>query len=246
MEKDKLTNEQDRLNNIAQDSIYAAGMGEITIKYSGKIFERFMVTGSVLELGPAEGVMTECLWEQWKKDYTVVDGSEMFIAALKQKYEDINAQVSLFEEYKPERKFKNIILGHVLEHVIDPVEILKLCSQWLEEDGVILAAVPNKDSLHRQAAVIMGLLSSVTSFSEKDYRHGHRRVFGYDSFYQAFIDAGLNVKCRGGYWLKPLADYQIEQSWSRELIDAYMQLGEKYPTIAGELYIVADNKKILE
>lgn len=231
--------EKDRLDGISQNSIYAKGISETTIKYCGKIFERYMIKGSVLELGPAEGVMTDYLWENWMRDYTVVDGAESFISALKKKYNNIATCVSLFEEYKPERRFKNIILGHVLEHVIDPVGLLRLCSQWLEDDGMVLCAVPNSDSLHRQAAVQMGLIKSVTTFSDKDRRHGHRRVFGYDSFYQTFLEAGLKVKIRGGYWLKPLADNQIEETWSPELVDAYLQLGEKYPEIAGEIYIVA-------
>jgi len=48
--------------------------------------------------------------------------------------------------------------GHVLEHVDDPVAVLRLVKSWLKPGGRVLAAVPNARSIHRQAAVIMGLL----------------------------------------------------------------------------------------
>lgn len=227
------------LNQIAQNSIYAKGLAKISTEYCGKIFQRHMVRGSLLELGPADGVMTEYLWERWREDYTAVDGAELFVEGLNKKYDGIKAVCSYFENYRPKRKFNNIILGHVLEHVEDPGMILKLCREWLEQDGVILAAVPNSNSLHRQAAVLMGLIKSEKEFSAKDVRHGHRRIFDYNSFNKLFIENRYEIIARGGYWLKPLSDSQIETDWDEKLIDAYLELGEKYPEIAGEVYIVA-------
>ena len=32
---------------------------------------------------------------------------------------------------------------------------------------------------------------------------------------------------------------QIEESWNEEMIRAFMKLGEKYPEIAAEIYVVA-------
>jgi hypothetical protein len=104
---------------------------------------------------------------------------------------------------------------------------------------MILSAVPNKNSIHRQAAVKMGLLSKLDDFSEKDKRHGHRRVFGYDSFAEIFNRAGLRIAANGGYWLKPLSDAQIESSWTDSMIEAFFYLGELYPDIAAEIYVAA-------
>lgn len=130
-------------------------------------------------------------------------------------------------------------MGHVLEHVDNPVKILESCKNWLNDDGIILCAIPNADSLHRQAAVIMGLMNSTHDFSEKDRRHGHKKIFNYTEFGALFSKAGLSVIKRGGYWLKPLSDSQIEKDWSDDIIHAYLKLGEKYAEIAGEIYIVA-------
>ncbi|NBR68254.1 MAG: methyltransferase domain-containing protein, partial [Actinobacteria bacterium] len=50
-------------------------------------------------------------------------------------------------------------MGHVLEHVLDPLDAVQRAYAWLRPGGMVLAAVPNARSLHRQAAVSMGLLA---------------------------------------------------------------------------------------
>jgi 2-polyprenyl-3-methyl-5-hydroxy-6-metoxy-1,4-benzoquinol methylase len=226
------------LEGIAIDSWYAIGANLITICHSYEIFKRHFRGGSALELGPAEGVMTEHLAKRFA-DLTLVDGAETFCRDLSARYPKTQVVHSLFESYSPNRKFDNIILGHVLEHVTDPEEILARAKSWLTPSGRILAAVPNARSLHRQAAVLMGLLPSEDSMNEMDHHHGHRRIYNPESFRSCFLKAGLNIEIFGGYWLKPISNKQIEENWSPEMLSAFMKLGERYPDIAGEIYIVA-------
>src|ERR1700737_2507626 len=132
------------------------------------------------------------------------------------------------------------ILGHVLEHVENPVDILSRAKQWLEPSrGRVFGAVPNSRSLHRQAAVIMGLLRQEDQLNEMDIHHGHRRVFNPETFRNTFSQAGLKIELFGGYWMKPVSNSQIQASWTPEMVEAFMALGERYPDIAGEIYVVA-------
>ena len=101
--------------------------------------------------------------------------------------------------------------------------------------------MPNANSLHRQAAVLMGLLGSTKQLNETDKLIGHRRVYDLNTLQEDFLKADLKIICSGGYWLKPVSNAQIESSWNDEMIDAFLKLGEKYPDIAGEIYIVATN-----
>ncbi len=239
MDENSTIDELKRLKDIAGKSIYGKGTGKLSAQYGGQVFMKYMVPGSVLELGPAEGIMTEIIYPHYKNDYTAVDGSVFFIDSIKKRFPDIHAYSSLFEEFMPSQKFSNILLGHVLEHVIDPVRLLKRCKDWLEDDGVILTAVPNANSIHRQAALEMGLLKHLDDFSEKDHRHGHRRVFCMDTLKECFQSAECRVLESGGYWLKPLSDAQLEKDWTIGMLNAFFKLGEKYPEISGEIYIVA-------
>jgi 2-polyprenyl-3-methyl-5-hydroxy-6-metoxy-1,4-benzoquinol methylase len=223
---------------IAMDSLYTTGANSEMIKYSFQVFRPYIEPGAILELGPAEGVMTELI-VSLGNPLTVVDGSSVFCERLKENYPLIDVVHSLFEDFYTGKKFQTIILGHVLEHVDDPVAVLKHIKQFLQEDGVVLAAVPNANSIHRQAAVLMGFISSKKDFSELDKHHGHQRIYTIEEFEYDFKLAGFDVKKLGGYWLKPLSNAQIEKDWTPEMILAFMRLGEKYPEIAAEIYIVA-------
>ena len=231
--------EKQHLERISNNSLYAAGANSATIKYSFRVAERYLVGDSLLEMGPAEGVMTELLASTGKR-MTLLEGSGLFCEDLRRRFPQAVVVHSLFEEFQPEGKFDNIILGHVLEHVQNPVDILARTTQWLTPgSGRLFAAVPNARSLHRQAAVIMGLLSQEDDLNEMDIHHGHRRVFNPESFRNAFYRAGLQIEIFGGYWMKPVSNKQIENTWSAEMLEAFMQLGERYPDIAGEIYVVA-------
>ncbi len=233
--------EKSRLEDIATDSKYAEGANKYTIEYSFEIFQRYLQDGLTLEMGPAEGVMTEHL-VQAGCNLTVLEGSNQFCEDLRRRYPDIQVVESLFEDYIPDEKFSSIVLGHVLEHVEDPVNILSKAKEWLAENGVILAAVPNSRSIHRQAGVLLGQLPIEDALNDADRIHGHRRVYNPESFRYDFVSAGLQIDIFGGYWLKPVSNEQIMNSFTEDMVYAFMKLGERYPDIAGEIYIVASNR----
>jgi 2-polyprenyl-3-methyl-5-hydroxy-6-metoxy-1,4-benzoquinol methylase len=230
--------EKEKLEEISKESLYSYGVMQKATKHCFEILNRHIKGDKILELGPAEGVMTELLLAT-SKDITVVEGSELFCQNLKTRFPQARVIHSLFEEFKPAFLFDTIILGHVLEHVHDPVELLENVSSWLHTDGKIFAAVPNSRSIHRQAAVQMGILAEEWALNSRDLQHGHRRVFSPESFRAIFLKANLKIDFFGGYWLKPISNSQIESTWSEEMVDAFMNIGERYPDIAGEIYIVS-------
>ncbi|HEX8605418.1 MAG TPA: class I SAM-dependent methyltransferase [Pseudoduganella sp.] len=230
--------EKNRLEEIGNNLQYSTGANGAMVDYSFKVAARFMQGDNVLEMGPAEGVMTRLLAATGKK-LTVIEASGAYCTELVRKYPQVTVVHTLFEEYQPQEQFDYIILGHVLEHVQDPVDILRRAAVWLKPGGRMFAAVPNARSLHRQGAVLMGMLPQEDSLNDSDIRHGHRRVFNPESFRNTFMQAGLKVELFGGYWIKPVSNKQIEDNWTPEMLEAFMQLGERYPDIAAEIYVVA-------
>lgn len=231
--------EKNKLESISIDSPYAVGLMPMTIRHCFNILRRYLKADSkILEMGPAEGVMTEYLIE-FGSSLTLVEGATSFCDKLKSRFPQAVVNNSLFEEYKTNELFDAIVMGHVLEHVEDPILVLTIVRSMLQSSGFVFAAVPNARSLHRQAGVIMGLLDSEESLNQRDIKHGHRRVFNPESFRNIFLTAGFKIDVFGGYWLKPLSNDQLEKDWSPEILSAYLQLGERYPDIAGEMYIVA-------
>jgi len=233
--------ESSRLEAIAADSWYARGVNATTIVYSSEIFARHWSGNSCLELGPAEGIMTGILAARFP-DLNVVDGSAQFCSQLRERFPRATVTHSLFEEFQPGRDFDAIILGHVLEHVDDPMALLQRAREWLAPHGRLYAAVPNARSLHRQTAVVMGLLPHEFALNETDLHHGHRRVYDPERFRADFLAAGLDIDIFGGYWLKPLSNAQLDAQWTPEMIQAAMVVGERYPDIAAEIYVVASRR----
>jgi 2-polyprenyl-3-methyl-5-hydroxy-6-metoxy-1,4-benzoquinol methylase len=230
--------ERSRLDEIAAESTYGAGANRATIAHSFEIFRRYIRPGPILEMGPAEGHMTGDL-AGLGQPLTLVEGAAPFCDSLKARFPAATVVNALFEDFRPAERFQTIVLGHVLEHVDDPVAILARARGWLAPEGRIMAAVPNARSIHRQAAVVLGMLPFEEALNEADLRHGHRRVYNPETFRHDFLQAGLKVEIFGGYWLKPLSNGQIERDWTDELLRAFMVLGERYPDIAGEIYVVA-------
>jgi 2-polyprenyl-3-methyl-5-hydroxy-6-metoxy-1,4-benzoquinol methylase len=233
-----MTAERERLERIAATSTYSAGVMGPAIRHCAEIFLRHLGPGPTLELGPAEGLMTDLLAPRVPA-LTVVEAGEPFCRAIRERHPRVTVVHALFEEYRPAAPFQNVILGHVLEHVAEPVALLRRVAGWLAPGGRVLAAVPNARSLHRQAAVLMGLLPSEDALNARDLAHGHRRVYDPGSLRRDFEDAGLRVEASGGYWLKPLSNAQIEASWTDAMVEAFMRLGERHADVAAEIYVVA-------
>jgi 2-polyprenyl-3-methyl-5-hydroxy-6-metoxy-1,4-benzoquinol methylase len=230
--------EDRRLEAIAADSWYARGANGAGVRYLATILERYLRGTRCLELGPAEGLLTETLARIFP-ELTLVDGSRRFCDALRVRFPNSEVVHALFEDFVPHGRYDAIVLGHVLEHVNDSASLLASARDWLNEGGAVYAAVPNARSIHRQAAVMMGILATEHSLNESDNHHGHRRVYDPESFRAEFLRAGLKIRICGGYWLKPLSNAQIDSSWTPEMLQAFMQLGERYPDVAAEIYIVA-------
>jgi trans-aconitate methyltransferase len=230
--------EIERLEVCARDGIYSAGVNRATNLYSAAIFGRWWRGASCLEMGCGDGNTTRLLLDAFA-DVTVVDGSRALADKVAAEFPEVTVACELFERWEPGRTFDTIVLNHTLEHVNDPVEVLSFAARWLGPGGVVCASVPNSRSLHRQAAVIMGMLPSEYSLTPSDVRAGHRRVSSPESFRAMFTQAGLRVDHSGGYWIKPLSNAQTDEWFTAEMIDAFLALGERYPDIAAEIYVIA-------
>jgi len=230
-----------RLENVSMDVRYSEGFNGRLMYYRYLTLQNHFKGSTTLELGCADGLMTQMLVKHFKK-VVAVDGSAEFceITKNKVKAEHLKVICSLFEEYETDEKFDTIIMAHILEHVKNPVLICKKAKNWLRDGGVILIDVPNANSLHRQAGVKMGLLKKVDERNDLDRKLGHRRVYSSETLKRDIKSAGLKIKEMGGVFLKPLTNAQIERWFTKEMMDAFYELGKEYPEIAAEIYAVCE------
>jgi len=193
---------------------------------------------NALELGTSDGTMTNLLVNDFKSLVTV-DGSQELIDVIPQR-PNLRKICSYFENFEPNEKFDTILMEHILEHVDDPVGLLKRAKKWLSPEGVIIAGVPNGDSIHRLAAVEMGLLKTKTQLNDRDHILGHQRVYTMESFLNDIKSTGLDIKHKGGVFLKPLSNGQIDKDWSNEMMDAFYNLGKQFPDHCAEIFVVCE------
>jgi len=238
MEADRSSSEEIQWQErVACTFDYFAGVCAAAAEYSLGIVKRHIAGRRVLEVGPADGHMTRGLARDF--DLTLIEPSETLCQKLRQSFPRAQVICTLIEDFSPSERFDSILLCHLLDHIRDPRQAVRMAGSWLSSGGRIIAIAPNSESLHRQAAVRMGLLPAVNAFSERDLAQGKRRIFNREEFRRLFSSAGLEIDFFGGYWLKPVSNHQIEQHWTADMIDAFFALGERYPEIAAEMYLVA-------
>jgi len=184
----------------------------------------------VLELGYGDGTWTEQLIQRYGVSY-VVDASQKLLDQAKHLYgPKIHCFLSLFEEFSPPKDlfFNTIVATHVLEHVDDPVFLLRCCKNWLALDGVILIIVPNATSIHRELAVMMGIQKSVYDFSPRDIEVGHQRVYDLPLLRSHVQDAGYDILLERGLFLKTLPNCMMT-SFSQDLLKALIDISDRMP-----------------
>ncbi|MFA5927121.1 MAG: class I SAM-dependent methyltransferase [Patescibacteria group bacterium] len=193
-----------------------------------------------LELGPADGIMTQKLAKDFKK-IIMVDGSQDFLDQAKKKIKSkhIESVCALFEDFETNLKFDTIFMTHILEHLDDPIKVLKNAREWLRPGGHVLISVPNANSIHRLIGVKMGLLAEKDSLNEQDKLLGHKRIYTPELLRQHVRSAGLKEIYFGGIMLKPISNRQIEEQWSKEMIDAFFAAGEDMPELCSEINLIA-------
>ena len=242
MAQQHLTAEQRRLSALAPDFSSEQGFNARLIDFRFDAMRPFLEgRESCVELGSSDGRMTERLAELFPHDLTAVDGTEAYVEEVRRRLPHVTAVHSLFENYAPGRTFGAAVLGHVLEHVADPVATLETTRALLEPQGIALITVPNADSIHRQIGVAMGMLKSTTELNEADHRIGHRRVYTRETLLDDITASGLQPQHTGGVFLKPLSNGQIEEQWDEPLIQAFYEVGKLHPELCAELLVVAVN-----
>lgn len=160
--------------------------------------------------------------------HEIVEGSPLLVAEAARRFPDLLVHEAMFEDFAPAEPYDAVLALHVLEHVDDPVAILRRAASWLRPGGRLVAAVPNAESLHRRMAVDMGLQPALDSRSERDELLGHQRVYTLDELRTDAEAAGLTVVDELGWFVKTLPNGQMAD-WSRELLEALFAVSLDLP-----------------
>ena len=214
--------------------------------YMIKSFEPFFNQGSLLELGSFKGDFTKRLLNHFD-DVTCVEASNIAIEESKSKMNNkINFVNSRFETVSLPKRYDNIVLTHVLEHIDDPVTVLKrINDEWLAEGGRFFLVCPNANAPSRQIAVKMGLITHNAAVTPAEAEHGHRCTYSLDTLERDAVVAGLKVVHRSGIFFKALANFQWDQLLktdiiSKEYLEGCYKLGQQYPDLCSSIFLMCE------
>ena len=214
--------------------------------YMIRSFEPFFRAGSLLELGSYKGQFTRRLLAHFT-DVTCVEASDQ---AVMEAQESLGDQVqyvnALFEDVALPKKYDNIVLTHVLEHLDDPVRVLKRVNdEWLAEGGRFFLVCPNANAPSRQIAVKMGLISHNAAVTPAEAEDGHRITYSLDTLERDAVAAGLRVVHRSGIFFKALANFQWDRLLqtdivSKEYLEGCYALGHQYPDLCASIFLMCE------
>ncbi len=206
----------------------------------------FVPGGEILELGSYKGEFTERLLPHFK-DITCVEAAGDAVEDAKTRLKsrpDVKFHHGLFEDVRLPKKYKNIIMTHVLEHVSDPVAVLrKINDEWLDEGGRFFLVCPNANAPSRRIAVKMGLITHNAAITEGERLHGHHVTYSLDTLERDAKAAGLNVAFRSGIFFKALANFQFDRLLQTDIIsqgylDGCYALGQEYPDLCASIFLL--------
>ncbi|WP_200836654.1 class I SAM-dependent methyltransferase [Roseiconus lacunae] len=209
-------------------------------------FIPFFQTGNCLELGSYLGDFTKRLLKHFDQ-VTCVEASGDAVAHLESTLGDaVRCVHATFEDVQLDRHFENIVLTHVLEHLDDPVLVLRrINEEWLTDNGRLLLVCPNANAPSRQIAVKMGLIPHNAAVTDAERQHGHRITYSLDTLERDARAAGLKVIHRSGIFFKALANFQWDRLLATDIIsqdylEGCYQLGQLYPDLCASIFLVCE------
>ena len=153
----------------------------------------------------------------------------------RQRFPDSKVEIveSYFETFDTLERFDVIVFGYILEHVDNPIQVLKHFRSYLSPGGRMFVTVPNGEVLNRKLGYLAGLLPDMQQLSEHDLLLGHKRYYTVESLQKDILQAGYAIKRMEGIYLKPLTTSQmISLNLDDKIINALCLAAIDWSTIA--------------
>jgi 2-polyprenyl-3-methyl-5-hydroxy-6-metoxy-1,4-benzoquinol methylase len=224
---------------------YAYQFDTILRGYIMRALEPFLPAGKALEMGCFTGDFTELIADRYA-DLTVIEASDELITAARARLGTRATFVhATFETVDVPARYDAVFLVHTLEHLDDPVSVLRRVNGWLSDRGRLFIVVPNANAASRQIAVQMGVIPFNDAVTDAEREHGHRKTYRLDTLEREALDAGLRVAHRGGVFFKPLANFQFDKLMggdviSDDFLEGCYRLGMHYPDLCASIYAVCE------
>lgn len=203
---------------------------------------------SALEIGCGAGDWTRLICQKYKRVDIVEPSASLIKNVLhicqKNKCQSVTGHHCTIESFRPPegQKWQHIYMTFLLEHLEDPVGVLRRVTKLLRKNGRLYIAVPNANSVHRILAVRMKLIKAADELSRNDLRVCHHRVYTPKLLVSHILKAGCEIDKVIPLGLKFVNIDQMKK-WPRQLIDVLCQSGDIAPQNCAYIGVIAKLKK---
>lgn len=209
--------------------------------YPKRIVRRFKHCRSLLELGIGHG-FTADIFNTASDRHVLVEGSQLVIDQFKAAHPAFNAELvyGYFESFETEEKFDVIVMGFILEHVIDPGLLLAKFRSFLRPGGRLFVTVPNAKSMNRRLGLELGVIDDIYSLNKNDLALGHRRQYCLDTLKKELVQHGYSIAYEEGIYLKPLPLNVLKTLPDfKNNLQAMLRIGIEFPELCVGLLVEA-------
>jgi 2-polyprenyl-3-methyl-5-hydroxy-6-metoxy-1,4-benzoquinol methylase len=208
-------------------------------KLAARIILPFCHGKKVLEIGSANGIMTEDL-VQAARSLSVVEPTATYCSKIRKKFPNVTIHNCYLEELEEVSTCDVVVMAGLLHHIEYPSAFLQTVKKFLTKDGLVLATVPSMTSLHRRIGVKAHMLKDVYGDTERNIKFHQFGRFDQPSFEGLFRECGYEIVESFGYMLKPFSSEQmlsLKLDWN--IINALFELGRENKHLASQLFISA-------
>lgn len=239
---------QHDLEKMAQNFDTSKDFDAVMAYYDVLEIANKLIGRDILEMGSSAGTVTTHLLP-YADRLDLVEGSNVGIERTRKLLGDGQGRIGYFhqcwEDFKPTKKYSDIIFVRGLEHVEEPSILLHQMKDWITDMGRIHIIVPNAYSLHRRIMVARGKLPDLYALRDRDHRVGHVQIYDQHGLETDVQTAGLKVAYSSSFFVKPISTPQmgeISMNPEHPIVKACYFAGKLFPKIGTQLYVIGERK----
>jgi 2-polyprenyl-3-methyl-5-hydroxy-6-metoxy-1,4-benzoquinol methylase len=212
--------------NLKDSYPYQPEINHVAFDLVSKVMKDKKEVKNILDVGCGYGLLSKELKKTFPKlDFYGIEhakeasrSSQKILKLLQYNIEDI----ALIKRKLKTQKFDIIIFSDVLEHLYDPVDIIKSYQSFLNQDGTIVVTVPNIANIFSRLALLFGHFNyNETGVMDKT----HIRFFNKQNLKQLAKESNLQIVAQKYdsilvRWFVPFIKIFIANKGSGHILDS--------------------------
>jgi len=212
--------------NLKDSYPYQPEINHVAFDLVSKVIKDKKEVKNILDVGCGYGLLSKELKKTFPKlDFYGIEhskeasrSSQKILKLLQCNIEDI----ALIKRKLKTQKFDVIIFSDVLEHLYDPVDIIKSYQSFLNQDGTIVVTVPNIANIFSRLALLFGYFNyNETGVMDKT----HIRFFNKQNLRQLAKESNLQIVAQKYdsilvRWFVPFIKIFIANKGSGHIVDS--------------------------